>query len=412
MLCQMYRALCRWAAVALIVLSVRPALACSGDCNGDGEVTIDELILGVNIALENAPTLSCAAFDGDHSGTVTIDEIVGAVNVALTGCPATATPSPARSATPTPTATLQATATATPSPTINHAPVVTPKPIYRTYPDYPIHYTLPVGDPDNDPLTCSVGSLPEGAVYDASARALVWAPSSTQVGPAYVDFQCEDDASPPAEVVGRLAIKVQRPSACVVPTCDPATGCVDELIGLDHRCCDQGPVAPVEEPLAGCPEGLVLFAGGDLSGFGELGQCYTKSVLNSAQSAASIRFNLRTSCIYTDDLPRFRIVVETASRIAVRDKEVAASVKRTPEGWYEKNQVPWAIDGGGPFFDLEGAEANVTLSIRDAQNQRYTQKLRVRLTFTPIPDVGDPGEPRPTITATLPRPTATPTPHP
>jgi hypothetical protein len=31
------------------------AAACTSDCNGNGEVTIDELIRGVNIALGHAP---------------------------------------------------------------------------------------------------------------------------------------------------------------------------------------------------------------------------------------------------------------------------------------------------------------------------------------------------------------------
>jgi hypothetical protein len=54
-----------------------------GDCNGDGMVTINELIIGVNIALNNLPVTACPAFDTDASGSVTIDELIAAVNVAL-----------------------------------------------------------------------------------------------------------------------------------------------------------------------------------------------------------------------------------------------------------------------------------------------------------------------------------------
>ena len=56
-----------------------------GDCNGDGRVTIDELILGVNIALGSRPVTDCPAFDTDDSGMVSISELVAAVNVALNG---------------------------------------------------------------------------------------------------------------------------------------------------------------------------------------------------------------------------------------------------------------------------------------------------------------------------------------
>jgi hypothetical protein len=61
---------------------------CVGDCNGDGEVTVNEVIVGINIALGQSDVSACPAFDADGSGTVTVDEIVRAVNNALNGCPA------------------------------------------------------------------------------------------------------------------------------------------------------------------------------------------------------------------------------------------------------------------------------------------------------------------------------------
>jgi hypothetical protein len=60
--------------------------ACTGDCNGDGEVTIDELLTMVNAALEVVPASVCPAGDANGDGEVTIDEILGAVNNALNGC--------------------------------------------------------------------------------------------------------------------------------------------------------------------------------------------------------------------------------------------------------------------------------------------------------------------------------------
>jgi hypothetical protein len=54
-----------------------------GDCNGDGQVTINELIIGVNIALGIAPISDCPAFDTNGDGQVSIDELIAAVNVAL-----------------------------------------------------------------------------------------------------------------------------------------------------------------------------------------------------------------------------------------------------------------------------------------------------------------------------------------
>src|SRR5262249_38468410 len=62
-------------------------VTCPGDCNGDGMVTIDELIKGVSILLEIIGFPSCPAMDVDGNGTVAINELVAAVNAALSGCP-------------------------------------------------------------------------------------------------------------------------------------------------------------------------------------------------------------------------------------------------------------------------------------------------------------------------------------
>lgn len=71
----------------LTTSGTHPAVACQGDCSDDGEVRVDELIIGVNIALGTATVDQCALMDANSDGTVTIDEIISAVNVALTGCP-------------------------------------------------------------------------------------------------------------------------------------------------------------------------------------------------------------------------------------------------------------------------------------------------------------------------------------
>ena len=54
-----------------------------GDCDGDGVVTVDEIIVGVNIALGSAPLTDCASLDADGNGAVTVDELITAVNNAL-----------------------------------------------------------------------------------------------------------------------------------------------------------------------------------------------------------------------------------------------------------------------------------------------------------------------------------------
>jgi hypothetical protein len=60
--------------------------SCTGDCDGSGNVTVDEIVRGVNIALGDRPVEDCPAFDRDGDGVVTVDEIVEAIGNALAGC--------------------------------------------------------------------------------------------------------------------------------------------------------------------------------------------------------------------------------------------------------------------------------------------------------------------------------------
>lgn len=64
--------------------SATTSVICSGDCNGDGSVTIDELLTMVNLALGSMQ--GCTAGDTNRDAKITIDEILAAVDKALNGC--------------------------------------------------------------------------------------------------------------------------------------------------------------------------------------------------------------------------------------------------------------------------------------------------------------------------------------
>jgi hypothetical protein len=51
-------------------------------------VTIEELVLMVNVALGQRLASVCTAGDRNADGQVTVDEVVAAVNAALQGCAA------------------------------------------------------------------------------------------------------------------------------------------------------------------------------------------------------------------------------------------------------------------------------------------------------------------------------------
>lgn len=105
--------------IALLVGTQAAHAQCVGDCDGGNTVTVNELVTGVNIALDRAALSTCPQFDADSSGGVAVNELVQGVNNLLRGCgtPPTATPTTSVSViveTPTPTLT---TTGDTPTPT-------------------------------------------------------------------------------------------------------------------------------------------------------------------------------------------------------------------------------------------------------------------------------------------------------
>lgn len=142
----------RAALMVLVLVGARPILAqsCVGDCAGRGSVSISDLILAVNIALDRISLDQCPSLG---PAPVTVSRLIISVNNALHGCPATPTVSETAtaSATATPTvplgtATDTATATETPTPT------VTPTEIVSTW----IEDTYRVGD-SNCPTIIATG---------------------------------------------------------------------------------------------------------------------------------------------------------------------------------------------------------------------------------------------------------------
>jgi len=83
------------------MLGLTPAFAaCGGDCSDDGEVTIDEVLLGIDIALTKFAADACGGMGSGDSGRTTVEDLVDAVHHATTGCEANM-PTPTPTATPT-----------------------------------------------------------------------------------------------------------------------------------------------------------------------------------------------------------------------------------------------------------------------------------------------------------------------
>lgn len=59
---------------------------CVGDCNGNGTVTVEEIVTAVRIALGIEGSSACPLADSDGDTVVTVEEIVAAVTSLLQGC--------------------------------------------------------------------------------------------------------------------------------------------------------------------------------------------------------------------------------------------------------------------------------------------------------------------------------------
>ncbi|MBX3025140.1 hypothetical protein KF840_09540 [bacterium] len=153
----------RLALLLLAALAAAPAAAqsCPGDCNGDGQVRVEEMIVGVRIALGEAALGDCPAFDASGDGELSINELVLAVANLLAGCPATpeptaTDPAPATPTVPTPTAPTPTapTPTVADTPAAPATPTATPTipPVSGTWIEAP----LVVGDSTcAEPLTAA-----------------------------------------------------------------------------------------------------------------------------------------------------------------------------------------------------------------------------------------------------------------
>lgn len=76
-----------WVVVAVVLAAGSARATCPGDCNGDGAVTIPEVVTVVNIALGSLPLSACPAADAGGDGSVGIGDAILAAQAALAGCP-------------------------------------------------------------------------------------------------------------------------------------------------------------------------------------------------------------------------------------------------------------------------------------------------------------------------------------
>ncbi|GIW45916.1 MAG: hypothetical protein KatS3mg077_3198 [Candidatus Binatia bacterium] len=354
------------------------ATGCLGDCNRDGEVTVDEILRGVNIALGNASLETCQPFDRDGDGGVSVDEIVAAVGLLLTGCPIEPTWSP----TPTPSGSP------TPTPLPNRPPELPPAVWYRTYAGQPIALALANRDPDGDNVRCQATGLPDGATFAAETATILWTPGAADAGQYEITVECRDDGQPTGVAWSRVVVSVNTLDNCSQPDCDPAVGCLRTLVALDAPCCAGPAPTPLPAPDLPCPAGRAVWISEDIDGgFRALHDCDLKYVRNNAQAAAEVRFKFRARCLSLDDRIEVRARMDTATRQPMVEDRYRVRFRPVGPDLVESGPVPFEIRPPAPFFDMQDAEANLSVTLKDGQLQTATESLRLRLTFTPVPEL-------------------------
>lgn len=60
---------------------------CPGDCDLSDEVTVEELLVGVSIALGTTRIEACVPADVDSDGVVAVSDLVSMLSIVLDGCP-------------------------------------------------------------------------------------------------------------------------------------------------------------------------------------------------------------------------------------------------------------------------------------------------------------------------------------
>jgi hypothetical protein len=368
------------AAIALITWVGAVSALCPADCDDNGSVAIAELIRAVNVALGRSAVATCIAADRDGNGQVAIAELIAGVRAALEGCP----PEPTR---PAATSTPTAEPTSTP---VNLPPEIPSIDVYRSYPGLPIRIEIGATDPEGGAVTYNPGALPDGASLDAEMGVFAWTPSAEQVGAHVVSFGCSDDGTPAQSAEGKIVLRILPPDSCADPVCDPAGGCDGGLLPLGSDCCAAEPTLRVPEPAADCPAGLVLHAGRNERGFGRLQNCDYLRVIAFAQGASSFRFNLEARCVNSSQpvMLHTRLQVGSEALTPVIDRVSQIQLEPRADGFAQALQLFYGTNVTAPFLD--GREAQLTLTLTDADGVEVRESLRLMLIVGELAELPEP----------------------
>ncbi len=272
----------------------------------------------------------------------------------------------------------------------NQAPVFEAAGIYRTHPGETVNRPTGAVDPDGDTLGFSATGLPTGATIDSVTGKIQWEPGPDQLGPFYVTVTATDDGEPSLSTDRVFPFHVAPDDECVDPNCDPASGCEDNPVPLDLSCCEVGPAGRPVDAMATCPEGRLLHVGRNLVGFGPLQNCDRLPLQAFAQGGVFLRMHAEATCLSATELANLSVRLENTTSLLI-DQSSQVNLAQRSDGFVQILDFFLAVSVPGDFAELEGTEAELTVTLTDHTGEEAGATLRVVLTLdTGIPDLPDP----------------------
>jgi len=339
-----------------------------GDVDRSGEVDLADAINILRYLFQGTFTPHCEPVaDANDDGMVNLTDAVGILAFLFLGDP--------------PLHELSAEEQA--ACIVNEPPILTPKPVYHTYPGYPIEFPIGAVDPEGGRLVYEAIDQPIGATLDEATGVVRWTPAAEQLGPFYLTFTVSDEATPPHRVGGRLAFQIHPLDGCTRPQCNPARGCEPNLAPLTESCCG-APAARVSDPEVGCPAGGVLHVGRNPLGsatIGRVGNCDALQLVALGQGGYTMRLNFEARCLVPS-----QVLVDVRLEIAegiLFDESIRLDFVPRADGYVVLRNLRLTAEG----FTGNNRDGLLTVAATDTAGVRLERKLRLILTRDPVPEL-------------------------
>ncbi|MEE8311659.1 MAG: multiheme c-type cytochrome, partial [Candidatus Binatia bacterium] len=231
--------------------------------------------------------------------------------------------------------------------------------------------------------------LPDHCSLDADTGVLTWTPTQEQTGAYALPVTATDDGDPRMAADTDVLVKVSPADACVAADCDPATGCVSTPLPIDQSCCIEEPQVRVAEPEAGCPQGRVLFFGRNTVGFGRIQSCDLLRLEFFPQGGTNLRFHIETRCMRSDAPVDIDVRLQTSSQVLL-DTSLTVTLQDREDGYAQRLALFFGLPPSISIVELDGREADLSVTLVDADGEQISNTTRVVLTRESLGDLPNP----------------------